>query len=183
MNTSTLKIWFFSSAVALLVMGCEKAIEYLPPLPRVEIPSEKPRTPSVSPQSANTTKIEANIRASINQVRQKQKLQPLKNNERLAEVARKYSREMAEKNFFSHTGVDGSTLASRVEASGIIYWLVGENLFKGTNLNEPVRIAVKGWLESPGHRANIIRPSFTETGVGVWRVNNTYYITQLFLRR
>ncbi|RUS93461.1 hypothetical protein DSM106972_096100 [Dulcicalothrix desertica PCC 7102] len=163
-------------------MGCERAIEYLPPLPRVEVPLEKPQT-TLSAQSANTTKIEAAIRASINQVRQKEKLQPLKNNERLAEVARKYSKQMAEKNFFSHTGVDGSTLASRVEASGIIYWLVGENLFRGTNLNEPVSIAVEGWLESPGHRANILRPPFNETGVGVWRIQNTYYITQLFLRR
>ncbi len=182
MKTLT-KIWFPIFTVALLVMGCERAIEYLPPLPKVEVPSEKPRKPTLSPQSTNTAKIEAAIRLSINQVRQKEKLQPLKNNERLAEVARKYSKEMAEKNFFSHTGVDGSTLASRVEASGIIYWLVGENLFRGTNLNEPVTIAVEGWLESPGHRANILRPPFNETGVGVWRIKNTYYITQLFLRR
>jgi uncharacterized protein YkwD len=181
MNTLT-KIWFPIFTVTLLVMGCERAIEFLPPLPRVEVPSEKPQT-TLSPQSANTTKIEAAIQASINQVRQKEKLQPLKNNERLAEVARKYSKEMAEKNFFSHTGVDGSTLASRVEASGIIYWLVGENLFRGTNLNDPVSIAVEGWLESPGHRANIMRPPFNETGVGVWQIKNTYYITQLFLRR
>ncbi|GJD18147.1 Allergen V5/Tpx-1 related [Rivularia sp. IAM M-261] len=181
MNTLT-KIWFPIFTVALLVIGCERSIEYLPPLPKVEVPSEKPQT-TLSPQSANTAKIEAAIRLSINQVRQKDKLQPLKNNERLAEVARKYSKKMAEKNFFSHTGIDGSTLASRVEASGIIYWLVGENLFKGTNLNEPVSIAVEGWLESPGHRANILRPPFNETGVGVWRIKNTYYITQLFLRR
>lgn len=76
-------------------MGCERAIEYLPPLPKMEVPSEKPRKPTLSPQSANTGKIEAAIRASINQVHQKEKLQPLKNNERLAEVARKYSKEMA----------------------------------------------------------------------------------------
>jgi uncharacterized protein YkwD len=181
--TTLKKIGFSVAALALLVMGCESVIEYLPPLPRIEIPSETPRTPTVNPQSANTTKIEAAIRASINQVRQKEKLQLLQNNEKLAEVARNYSRKMAEKNFFSHTGIDGSTLATRVEASGIIYWLVGENLFKGTNIKEPVHIAVEGWLESPGHRANILRPIFNETGVGVWRVNNTYYITQLFLRR
>ncbi|MBF2063607.1 MAG: CAP domain-containing protein [Calothrix sp. C42_A2020_038] len=181
MNTSR-KIWFPITALVFLLMGCERAIDYLPPLPRVEIPSEQTRKPT-SPQSANTTKIEVAVRTSINQVRQQQKLQPLKNNERLAEVARNYSRKMAEKNFFSHTGVDGSTPASRVEAAGIIYWAVGENLFRGRNLQDPVNIAVKGWLESPGHRANILRSYFAETGVGVWQVNNTYYITQLFLRR
>lgn len=177
------KYWFVGVAIALLASGCEQAIEYLPPLPRVEIPTDKPRTPALAPQSANTAKIEAGVRQNINQVRQNEGLKPLQNNERLAEVARNYSRQMAEKNFFSHTGADGSTATQRVEAAGITYWVVGENLFKGTNLTQPVKIAVEGWLESPGHRANILRPWFTQTGVGVWRINNTYYITQLFLRR
>ncbi|GAA6624163.1 hypothetical protein NUACC26_099880 [Scytonema sp. NUACC26] len=89
---------------------------------------------------------------------------------------------MAEKNFFSHTGADGSTLSQRAQSGGIIYWVVGENLFKSTNIPQPVPVAVKGWMKSPGHRENILRPIFRETGVGVWRIGSTYYITQLFLR-
>ncbi|MCU0545465.1 MAG: CAP domain-containing protein [Oscillatoriaceae cyanobacterium Prado104] len=179
--------WVTGFAAAILasgLSGCDNsAIEYLPRLPQVNIPQNKSQTPELSPQSANTAKIEEGIRQSINQVRQKEGLKLLESDRKLAGVARNYSRYMAEQNFFSHTGIDGSTPSQRVEAAGIIYWVVGENLFRGTNVPQPVEIAVKGWLESPGHRENILRPFYTETGVGVWRVKNTYYITQLFLRR
>lgn len=167
------------AAIALLATGCEEAVQYLPPLPRIETSSDETQ----KAQSANNAKIEAAIRQGINQVRQKNKLKPLQNNEKLAQVARNYSRQMAEENFFSHTGADGSTLEKRVRAGGIYYWVVGENLFKSKNISQPVSPAIDGWMKSPGHRENILRPFFSETGVGVWKVGNTYYITQLFLRR
>jgi uncharacterized protein YkwD len=126
--------------------------------------------------------MEAAVRQRINEIRQKNELNSLENNERLAQVARNYSQQMARDNFFSHTGSDGSTLSQRVRAGGISYWVVGENLFKSTNAPEPVPLAVKGWMNSPGHRENILRPVFTQTGIGVWRQGNTYYITQLFMR-
>lgn len=173
-------IWVVWIAIALFATGCEEAIQYLPPLPRVEVPSAKP---PLAPESAKTAQMEAAVRQRINQVRQKNGLSLLENNEKLALVARYYSRQMAEKNFFSHTGADGSTLQDRVRAGGIPYWMVGENLFKSRNVPQPVPASIEGWMKSPGHRANILRPVFTETGVGVWRVGNTYYITQLFLRR
>lgn len=52
----------------------------------------------------------------------------------------------------------------------------------GTNLPQPVGDAVQGWMESQGHRENILRPEFRETGIGVWRTGNTYYFTQLFMQ-
>ncbi|HYW22361.1 MAG TPA: CAP domain-containing protein [Nodularia sp. (in: cyanobacteria)] len=176
-------LWVVGTAMTLVLTGCEQIVEYLPPLPRVEIPSGKPPQAPQPTQSATTNQIEIAVRQSINKVRQEKELQPLEHNEKLAQVARNYSRQMAENNFFSHTGNNGSTLQDRVGTGGIIYWVVGENLFKGTNIPQPVKVAVDGWMESPGHRENILRPVFTETGVGVWRVDNTYYITQLFLRR
>ena len=169
-------------AIALCLTGCEQAIEYLPPLPNIEIPSNQPPKAPQPAQTPQTAQIEAQIRSSINQVRQKNGLQPLQNNEKLAQVARNYSRQMIEKNFFSHTGIDGSTLSQRVRAGNISYWIVGENLFRSKNIPQPVSAAVDGWLKSPGHRENILRPVFRETGVGVWRKGNTYVITQLFLR-
>ncbi|MBD2354027.1 CAP domain-containing protein [Tolypothrix sp. FACHB-123] len=169
-------------AIALSLTGCEQAIEYLPPLPNIEIPSnQSPQSPQLA-QTPQTAQVESQIRQQINQVRQKNGLQPLQNNEKLAQVARKYSRQMIEENFFSHTGIDGSTLSQRVRAGNISYWIIGENLFRSKNISQPVSPAVEGWLESPGHRANILRPVFRETGVGVWRKGNTYVITQLFLR-
>lgn len=176
------KMWLMWGAFALLSTGCEQIIESLPPLPVVELPSNQPQKPQI-PTDATTAQIEAAVRQGINQVRQKNGLQPLKNNVQLTQVARNYSRQMAEKKFFSHTGADGSTLADRVRAGGISYWVVGENLYTSTNIPRPVPSAIEGWMNSPGHRENILRSVYAETGVGVWRVGNTYYITQLFLRR
>lgn len=126
--------------------------------------------------------MEAAVRQRINDIREQKGLNALENNEKLAQVARNYSRQMARDNFFSHTGSDGSTLETRVRSGRIFYWVVGENLFKSTNIREPVPVAVQGWMKSPGHRENILRPVFAETGVGVWKTGNTYYITQLFMR-
>jgi uncharacterized protein YkwD len=170
------------ASVSLVLLGCEPATDFFPQLPRQDAPIDTSPTPRASIQSPATAKMEAAVCQRINEIRQKNELNLLENNERLAQVARNYSQQMARDNFFSHTGSDGSTLSQRVRAGGISYWVVGENLFKSTNAPEPVPLAVKGWMNSPGHRENILRPVFTQTGIGVWREGNTYYITQLFMR-
>lgn len=165
----------------LLLAGCE-VIDRIPEiLPRLDIPTQTPAPPSPA-QSATTAEMEAQVRQQINAIRQQQGLTELRNNEKLAEVARNYSRRMAEQNFFAHVGPQGDTLSDRVKAAGIFYFLVGENLFTSTNILDPVPAAVEGWMNSPGHRENILRSEFRETGIGVWREGNTYYFTQLFMR-
>jgi uncharacterized protein YkwD len=89
---------------------------------------------------------------------------------------------MAEQNFFSHTAPEGDTMVDRVRSARIFYFAVGENLFKGTNLRQPAVDAVEGWMNSPGHRENILRAEYREMGIGVWRKGNTYYFTQLLMR-
>ncbi len=170
-------------ALLLAATGCEQIRERFPEFPNIERPSPRSSTPPTPAQSATAAQIETAIHQQINQVRQQDGLTGLKTNDRLAAVARRYSQQMAEQNFFSHTGSDGTTLVDRVRAGRISYYAVGENLFKGTNIAQPAPVAVDGWLNSPGHRKNILRPAFSETGVGVWKKNNTYYITQLFLRQ
>jgi uncharacterized protein YkwD len=182
MNRLPQKLYLVWVAIALSSTGCEQITKQLPPLPNIDIPLSQSPQPLITPESATTAQIEAEIRRGINQVRQKNGLQPLKDHPKLAQVARKYSRQMAEQNFFSHTGADGSAPQERVTRDGILYSVVGENLFKSQNVPRPVPAAIEGWMKSPGHRENILRPVFTETGVGVWREGNTYYVTQLFLR-
>lgn len=160
--------------------GCKEIREQFPELPTFERPAPPPPKPAQSPTAA---KIETAIYQQINQVRQEDGLKTLKKNDRLAEVARRYSQQMAEKDFFSHTGADGSNVADRVVAGQISFQIVGENLYMGTNIRKPAENAVEGWMNSPGHRENILRPVYAETGIGVWKKNNTYYITQLFLRQ
>lgn len=168
--------------LALTLAGCEPVVEFLPPFLRQDTPAQTSSTPATAAQSAEIAQMEAAIRQQINEIRQERDRTSLEHNERLAAVARKYSRQMAEENFFSHVDPKGITPAQRVRAGGIIYVMVGENLFKGTNLPQPVEYAVGGWMDSPGHRDNLLQPDYRETGVGIWRQGNTYYMTQLFLR-
>lgn len=166
---------------AFILVGCEPARNFLPRSPQLNAPSTEPQALQ-SVQSGAIVEMEAEIRQQINKIRQQNGLNPLENNERLAQVARNYSQTMARENFFSHTGPKGDTPAQRVREAGISYWVVGENLFRSTNIPKPVPSAVKGWMDSQGHRENILRPEYAETGVGIWRDGNTYYITQLFMR-
>jgi len=177
------KAWIVWTPLALILLGCEPARDFLSRFPGLDtlVTEEPPAAPSPA-QSAAIAKMEAEICQQIDEIRTSNGLKPLQNNQRLAQVARDYSRRMAQENFFSHTSPDGDTPAQRVRATGITYLIAGENLFRSTNAPNPVSLAVKGWMNSPGHRENILRSAFTETGMGIWRDGNTYYVTQLFMR-
>ncbi len=126
--------------------------------------------------------MEREVLRRINAIRQERGLQPLEPNDTLAAIARGYSCQMARQNFFSHTSPSGGTVADRVREAGIEYRLVGENLARNTNADQPVEVAVQGWMNSEGHRENILREAFTETGVGICRERDRYYFTQIFLQ-
>lgn len=80
----------------------------------------------------------------------------------LARAALTQAQDMARQNFFEHEGSDGSTVGVRATRAGYTWRSVGENIAAGSTTADTV---VKGWLESPGHCANIMSPSFTEMGV------------------
>ncbi|UBF25690.1 CAP domain-containing protein [Kovacikia minuta CCNUW1] len=172
---------FLPIALLLVLTGCN-LIDRLPQLspPWQTKPVARPTVKSA--QSAATAGMESEVRQRINTIRQRQGLTALRYNDRLAQVARSYSRRMAEQNFFAHVSPQGDTLSDRVGAARIFYFTVGENLFTSTNIPQPTPAAVEGWMKSPGHRENILYPEFRETGVGVWKRGNTYYFTQLFMR-
>ncbi|MGB5713959.1 MAG: CAP domain-containing protein, partial [Waterburya sp.] len=96
-------------------------------------------------------------------------LQPLKLDSQLVDAAQDHSNDMAQDDFFSHTGVDGSTPASRVTANGYEYSTTGENIAAGQTTAAGV---VESWMNSPGHRANILNPDFTEIGIGYEYLEN-----------
>ncbi|HEY9699519.1 MAG TPA: CAP domain-containing protein [Trichocoleus sp.] len=172
--------WIASTTILLTLSSCGFVNEILQEYSLSPGQSSQPEPmPSQSPSTAT---METQVIDQINQIRLQKGLSELRFNEKLTVVARRYSKEMAEKNFFSHNSPQGDTVVERVRAEGVYYIMVGENLFRGTNLPQPVSIAVSGWMNSPGHRANILRSEYRETGVGVWRIGNTYYMTQLFLR-
>jgi uncharacterized protein YkwD len=111
-------------------------------------------------------------------------LQPLKLNAKLSAAAYVHSRDMALNDFFDHAGSNGSRVAERISNQGYKYLKAGENIAAGYATPESV---VAGWMNSPGHRANILYPNVKEIGVGVYFLPNDsgntvyqYYWTQDF---
>lgn len=92
-------------------------------------------------------------------------LAPLALDRELRDVARRHSQEMFDLGYFSHTSPVTGSPADRIQRAGIEARLAGENLAFAPS----VRIAHAGLMNSPGHRANILRPEFTRVGIGVIR--------------
>jgi hypothetical protein len=124
-----------------------------------------------------------------NRVRAEEKLAAVKPNEKLAAAARAYASYLAKSDLFSHTA-DGREPSDRITAAGYAWCQVGENLAlaqggSGMDGRELATRAIEGWLNSPGHRQNMLQPSVTEIGVAVARApgNEIKYVTvQLFGR-
>jgi uncharacterized protein YkwD len=81
----------------------------------------------------------------------------------MAEVARAHSRDMFARGYFSHVSPDGGKLSERIRQRELRYLLAGENLALAPTLP----MAHQGLMNSPGHRANILRPHFGRLGIGV----------------
>jgi len=106
---------------------------------------------------------------------------PVTWNPLLARAAFVHSADMAEKHYFNHKQPDGSQPQDRATAAGYRWMRVGENIASGQRTPEE---AVASWLDSPGHCANIMNPTFTEMGAAYvihpQNRNRTAYWTQLF---
>lgn len=96
-----------------------------------------------------------------------------------AEAARLHSQDMADQNYFSHESLDGRQFTARMEAQGISWWSVGENISTGRRSGVA---AYDGWVNSAGHRSNML-DSFRCLGVGSGYSSSStygYYATQDF---
>jgi len=105
---------------------------------------------------------------------------PLRWNEKLAAAALVHSRDMASRNYFSHTGKDGRTVGERASREGYPWRYVGENIATGQGSPEQI---VATWLRSPEHCTNIMYPAFTEMGaayVATPKSDTLVYSTQVF---
>jgi uncharacterized protein YkwD len=121
--------------------------------------------------------------ALTNRQRRLHGLHELTWNDAVARQARKQSRNMMERGFFSHNDPARGLLAARLHAAGIPWIRCGENIFREHGLDDPPYAAVDGWMTSPGHRESLLDPLFTQTGVGIAISPDTeYFITQIFIR-
>ncbi|MEV0095894.1 CAP domain-containing protein [Streptomyces sp. NPDC050738] len=116
--------------------------------------------------------------ALTNSERSRDGLRPLATDPRLAAAAQAYSTDMAARGFYSHTSPEGLQPWDRAAAAGADHRGIGENIACGQRTGPEV---VLGWMNSPGHRANILKPDFTHIGIGFagGGLAGTYW-TQLF---
>lgn len=89
-------------------------------------------------------------------------VEPLAWNCTLEAAAEAHSQDMAENDYFSHTGPEGVGIQQRVSNRGYVWRAVGENIAAG---QASIAAVVSGWLESPGHCSNIMNEAFTEMGM------------------
>ncbi|HSO18564.1 MAG TPA: CAP domain-containing protein, partial [Desulfosarcina sp.] len=127
--------------------------------------------------------LEDEVVALVNLERQVANLHPLASDSALASAALGHSTDMAQQNYFSHDSLDGRKFYQRITAAGYTYSTCGENIAAGYSTPQAV---MNGWMNSPGHRANILHSTFCDIGVGhAYRAGSTYghYWTQDFGRR
>jgi len=100
----------------------------------------------------------------VNQIRQSAGLYPLARNRALDLAAQVHAQDMARHNFMSHSGSDGSSPAARIRAAGYPWITWAENVAVGYATPAAV---MNAWMNSPGHRRNILNPNVREIGIGV----------------
>jgi uncharacterized protein YkwD len=112
-------------------------------------------------------------------------IEPLVWSDKLATVARLHSDDMAEFNYFSHHGNDGSMVDDRADKVGISRWTaIGENIAFTRAVDDAPSFAVDRWMESVAHKNNLLDKHWKETGIGVAILpDGTYYFTEVFLLR
>lgn len=116
----------------------------------------------------------------VNVERERVSLPPLQWHAAASQVAYGHSVDMDWRNFFSHTNPDGLSPGGRINAASIPWTAWGENIARGQD--DPGAV-MNAWMNSDGHRANILNSMFTHLGVGVHTAAGGPWWTQVFLRQ
>ncbi|WP_050182093.1 SafA/ExsA family spore coat assembly protein [Domibacillus robiginosus] len=143
--------------------------------PNTIYPGQKLNIPTVS---TNITNMEEEVVRLVNIERQKAGLKPLTQNWELSRVARIKSQDMMNNHYFSHNSPTYGTPFNMMKNFGITYKSAGENIAQGQTTPAAV---MKAWMNSAGHKANILNSNFTQIGVG-YEPNGNYW-TQQFIQK
>ncbi len=151
------------------------------PTPKpVPQPTPKPTPapkPAPSPSQSGVAADEQKALALLNADRAAQGLPPVRPNAKLAALAGDYAQDMINRNFFAHNNPEGQTPFDRMRQRGISFGYAGENLA----INTSVAGAEQAFMNSPGHRANILNPRYTQVGIGVrYSRSGSVYVVQEF---
>lgn len=144
--------------------------------PSLVYPGQKLTIPSMTA----TNSLENEVIRLTNAERSKRGLPALKSNWQLSRCARYKSQDMINKNYFAHQSPTYGSPFDMIESFGISMAAGGENIAMRQRTPQEV---VTAWMNSPGHRSNILSTAYTEIGVGVAKSKSgSYYWTQMFIR-
>ncbi|SKA76546.1 spore coat assembly protein SafA/uncharacterized protein, YkwD family [Caloramator quimbayensis] len=145
--------------------------------PNLIYPGQKINIPSIDQTIAG---MEDEVIRLVNVERAKAGLQALTKNWQLCRVARYKSQDMIDKKYFSHTSPTYGSPFTMMQNFGIRFSAAGENIAYGQRTPAEV---MNAWMNSSGHRANILSPSYTQIGVGLAKdANGVCYWTQMFIK-
>ena len=147
--------------VALLVMAVPASAQPGPPC----------KSANYKPGEISKRKLVRATLCALNVERRNHGLRKLKLSKRLSVAARRHSEDMARRNYFSHSSPSGSSFLDRIKRAGYLTgarsWTAGENIAWGSGRRATPRATVRSWMNSPGHRANILKGRFRHIGIGI----------------
>jgi len=150
----------------------------------VNTPS-KSTTPTTTVTGDFSSQIEQLIFTKVNEERARAGMSTLSYSNLMEKYARIKSKDMGDKNYFDHRNLEGELITAQMARDGISYKSWGENIaYIGgvSDINELANQFMINWMNSQGHRENILSPNFTSIGVGVYKAGNRYYATQEFYK-
>ena len=156
-------------------VGISEIIDSNPQIPNPSLiyPGQKINIPG---KDADVINFESEVVRLINEIRVSNGLKKLTEDWELSRIARYKSQDMKDNNYFSHTSPVYGSPFEMIKSFGLNYRTAAENIAKGQTTP---RAVVNAWMNSSGHRANILNSSFTKIGVGY--VKNGNYWTQMFI--
>ncbi|MFB5759163.1 CAP domain-containing protein [Paenibacillus medicaginis] len=134
-------------------------------------PVSNPDTTTTKP-STDKSQFTAQVIALVNQERSKAGLKPLTSHANLSNMALEKAKDMSKNNYFDHNSPTYGSPFDMMKKFGISYSYAGENIAMGQQTPEEV---MKDWMNSEGHRKNIMSPNFTLIGIGYY---NGYWVQE-----
>ena len=129
--------------------------------------------------------VEQLIYNKVNEERSKNGVSTLSYNTIMEKYARIKSQDMGDNNYFDHKDLNGNLITAKMQNDGVTYSAWGENIAYISGISDANVLAEKfmtNWMNSQGHRDNILSTNFNSIGIGVYKIGNKVYATQEFYR-
>ncbi|MGE5455805.1 MAG: CAP domain-containing protein [Ignavibacteriales bacterium] len=164
----------------LILPGQTINIPSIPSIPGMPSIPSTPTTPTTTTAPSDIRALETEVIRLVNAERAKAGLSALTENSELTRIARIKSEDFVKNNYFSHNSPTYGTPFEMLRSFGVNFTAAAENIASGQRTASEV---MNSWMNSSGHRANILNSTYNQIGVGVARDNDgSLFWTQLFIR-